>query len=132
MWIVELNKDNLYPIPIGYYDNKEDAEYYSSIQEQYIRQDWSIKIYEINQEKYDVFYTLLPENTNEDIIMEYLNPNKNYSVIMRTRYSSTDKWYYSNELCTTKIMEGILWLNDWDEGQQYVDFIAFAEINGGD
>ena len=33
---------------------------------------------------------------------------------------------------TTEIMEGILWLNDWYEGQQYVDFIAFTEINGGD
>ena len=25
-----------------------------------------------------------------------------------------------------------VFLIDWYEGQQYVDFIAFAEINGGD
>ena len=44
----------------------------------------------------------------------------------------TEEWYYSNELCITEGQDGILWLNDWYEGQQYVDFIAFAEINGGD
>ena len=63
--------------------------------------------------------------------MEYLNPDKNYSIIMRTKYSSTDEWYCSNELCTIEGQEGILWLNDWYEGQEYVDFIAFAEISGG-
>lgn len=132
MWIVELNKKGFSPISIGAYDDKEDAERIIDFDSPWFRSDWTVNVYQTNVIANHVFYTPLPEGTNEDTIMEYLNPNKNYSVIMRTKYSSTDEWYYSNELCTTMIMEGVLWLIDWNEGQKYVDFIAFAEISGGD
>lgn len=133
MWIVELNKKGFSPISIGAYDDKEDAERYINFNSPWFRRDWTVNIYQTDTIANHVFYTPLPEDTNEDTIMEYLNPDKNYSVIMRTKHSSTEDWDYSNELCTTKVLfDGILWLIDWDEGQKYVDFLAFAEISGGD
>ena len=131
MWIAELNREGSKPIPIGAYDNKKDAEKYLSFEKSYIREGWTISLYESNWIRECSFYCLLPKDTNEDTIMEYLEPCKNYSIIIRTRYTPTEAWDYSNELCITEGQEDIFWLNDWHEGQKYVDFIAYAEISEG-
>lgn len=61
-------------------------------------------------------------NTNTNIYNDYL-------VRIAKRYSTADPWEISNELYLYDNEYGEhVWEYDWDEGQNYVEVLCYAEI----
>lgn len=61
----------------------------------------------------------------------------NYVVEMITKHSFDEDWYYHRELLSVSYSyfganagnKDYCWMNDWDEGQQYVKIQAIIEVN---
>ena len=52
-----------------------------------------------------------------------------FLVYLRCKYSHQTKWEYLIECCSLCNFDDILWLNDWYEGQQDIEYLGIAAIN---
>ena len=76
------------------------------------------------------FDTLL--NNSKDALLQkiYKNPSANcFLVYLRCKYSHETKWEYLIECCELCNQNDIIWFNDWNEGQQDVEYLGIAVIN---
>lgn len=69
-------------------------------------------------------------NTNKFIEWLKNQPLNDKLVYMRYKYSWEDKWTYSNEYlrADADVMD-YTWDNDWDEGQEDVEFLGCIDID---
>ena len=77
-------------------------------------------------------------DATEDALDRFINNSKRFShnflVWIRRRYEYNPVWEYSRELL---LFEGVqsdgkpqyAWLSDWHEGQEYVEFLAVADLD---
>ena len=73
----------------------------------------------------------LSENITDDDLVDYMQNHGcgTFLIYMRYRYDYEEEWTYSTEVCYLEDFSTIIWLNDWDEGQQKVEFLGIAEIS---
>lgn len=69
--------------------------------------------------------------TTEKDLLKHMDPaaSYNYLVFLRCKYASDKKWEYLIEACSYCGFDDILWLNDWYEGQQYVEYLGITKID---
>ena len=69
-------------------------------------------------------------NTNKFIEWLRNQPLNDKLVYMRYKYSWEDHWIYSNEYlrADADVMD-YTWDNDWDEGQEDVEFLGCIDID---
>ena len=48
---------------------------------------------------------------------------------LRCKYSHQTEWEYLIEGCDLYDQNDIIWRNDWDEGQQYVEYLGVAVVD---
>lgn len=68
-----------------------------------------------------------------DEVKSYMENNWVFSVyvFIRIRYDSDLDWCYVCSRLDSESMEfdSFVWEDDWDEGQQHVEYLAFADLN---
>ena len=52
-----------------------------------------------------------------------------FLVYLRNRYQHETEWEYLIECCSLYNQNDILWFNDWDEGQQYIEYLGIAVVD---
>lgn len=82
-----------------------------------------IKIPKIN-------FVPLKQGITEDELNEYMiNSNDtNFLIYLRWKYKTDKEWNYLVEAATCSFYDGIIWLNDCDEDQQDVEYLAITKI----
>ena len=71
-------------------------------------------------------------NNSEDALFERIYDNSSAScflVYLRCKYSHQTEWEYLIECCCDTYPGGLLWFNDWYEGQDDVEYLGIAIIN---
>lgn len=74
------------------------------------------------------------ENRDEKSVIEYMNIHpevSNFMVYLRCKYEHQIEWEYLIEACAPDWNDEILWLIDWHEGQQDVEYLAITQIDFG-
>lgn len=72
------------------------------------------------------------ENRDKKSVIEYMNSHpdiSNFMVYLRCKYEHQTEWEYLIEACSPDWNDEILWLNDWYEGQQDVEYLAITQID---
>lgn len=82
-----------------------------------------IKIPQIN-------FIPLKKCITDDELNEYMlnSDDTNFLIYLRCKYKTDKEWEYLVEAATCGFDDGIVWLNDWDEGQQDVEYLAITKI----
>ena len=74
-----------------------------------------------------------PVIMNTKQFYEWLNkqPLETRVVRMRTKHQEHEEWIYDTEILEvdTSVDGNYAWLNDWDEGQQYVEFLGCIPVD---
>ena len=72
----------------------------------------------------------LKQGITEDELNEYMvnSDDTNFLIYLRCKYKTDKEWEYLVESATCGFDDGIIWLNDWDEGQQDVEYLAITKI----
>ena len=73
-----------------------------------------------------------PRGMTVDDLVNYMQEHTDESVFLvhlRCRYEYEDKWEYITDACCLKNFEDVLWMNDWWEGQEYVEYLGITQIN---
>lgn len=84
-----------------------------------------------------IIFEPLDDNSIGGLIKKmYENPGAScFLVYLRNRYQHETEWEYLIECCSLYHQNDILWFNDWDEGQQYIEYLGIAVVdftyNGG-
>ena len=71
-------------------------------------------------------------NTTEQALFEFIQNHPwcaSFLVYLRAKYKSQPEWTYMVECCSEEFpMNSILWLNDWYEGQDDVEYLSVAAV----
>ena len=67
----------------------------------------------------DDLVNYMQEHTDEHVFLVHL----------RCRYEYGKEWEYITDACCLKNFEDVLWMNDWWEGQEYVEYLGITQIN---
>ena len=72
----------------------------------------------------------LKQCITDDELNEYMvnSDDTNFLIYLRCKYKTDKEWEYLVEAATCGFDDGIVWLNDWDEGQQDVEYLAITKI----
>lgn len=72
----------------------------------------------------------LKQGITDDELNEYMvnSDDTNFLIYLRCKYKTDKEWEYLAEAATCGFDDGIVWLNDWDEGQQDVEYLAITKI----
>lgn len=92
----------------GYTDGYNDAT------RQYIKQNSGIEI-----------------SLNEFIECIAHNREDEYIVKLRYKHELSDQWTETVEVCSWDQIHGIIWFNDWWEGESYVKVVAYCSTKNG-
>lgn len=68
--------------------------------------------------------------TEKDLV-EYMSAHYNESIFLvhlRCRYEHEKRWEYITDACCLCNFDDILWLNDWYEGQQYIEYLGITQM----
>ena len=79
----------------------------------------NIKFVPFNGKTLDDLVNYMQEHTNEHVFLVYL----------RCRYEHEDKWEYITDACCLCNYDDILWMSDWHEGQEYVEYLGITQIS---
>ena len=60
---------------------------------------------------------------------EYMinSDDTDFLIYLRCKYKTDKEWEYSVEAATCGFDDGIVWLNDWNEGQQDIEYLAISK-----
>lgn len=75
------------------------------------------------------FVSLKPDATEKDLI-EYMAAHYEehvFLVHLRCRYEHEKQWEYITDACCLCGSDDILWLSDWHEGQQRVEYLGITQ-----
>lgn len=69
------------------------------------------------------------KDATEDDLYKYIcnHGRRDALVYLRYKYDFEEKWTYETEAVGVDD-NGICWFNDWDEGQENIEFLAIAEF----
>ena len=72
----------------------------------------------------------LKQCITDDELNEYMvnSDDTNFLIYLRCKYKTDKEWEYLVEAATCGFDDGIIWLNDWDEGQQDVEYLAITKL----
>ena len=71
------------------------------------------------------------ENKTEAGLISYLMEHRldeGWLVYFRAKYEYEEEWTYYVEPCNLYNYDDLGWLNDWDVGQQCVEYLAITSI----
>ena len=61
----------------------------------------------------------MQEHTDEHVFLVHL----------RWQYEYEKEWEYITDACSLCNFDDILWMTDWHEGQQYVEYLGITQMN---
>jgi hypothetical protein len=76
-------------------------------------------------------FVRLKKGMTESELYDYMaeNDDGGFLVYLRYKYDFEKEWYYSIECASYDCCrDAVCWLNDWDEGQQNVEFLAISKL----
>ena len=78
-----------------------------------------------------IFVPLAKGTTKEDIInhMACHADERIFLVYLRCKYSYEKEWEYIIDACCIEGSNDILWLHDWWEGQDDVEYLGITQIS---
>lgn len=56
------------------------------------------------------------------------HPQAAFIVTLRCKYKNESKWEYLSESCALCNFDDVIWLNDWHEGQEDVEYLYIAIV----
>ena len=71
------------------------------------------------------------EGTTQEDLVEYMQTHTDehvFLVHLRCRYKHEDKWEYITDACCLCNFDDILWMTDWHEGQEYVEYLGITQM----
>ena len=79
----------------------------------------------------DIKFVPFQDDVTEKDLMEYMITHYEeeiFLVHLRCRYEHEKQWQYITDACCLCGFDDILWLNDWYEGQQYVEYLGITQM----
>lgn len=79
----------------------------------------------------DIKFVPLQSGTTEKDLVEHLMTHYDESVFLvqlRCRYEHENTWEYITDACSLVNFDEILWLHDWYEGQQHVEYLRITQM----
>lgn len=80
----------------------------------------------------DIRFVPFESGATEKDLIEYMSANyeeSTFLVYLRCRYEHEKLWEYIIDACCLCNSNDILWMNDWFEGQQHVEYLGITQIN---
>ena len=78
----------------------------------------------------DIKFVPFQAGTTRKDLIEYMATHWEediFLVHLRCRYKHEKQWEYITDACCL-CGDGILWLHDWFEGQQYVEYLGITQM----
>lgn len=79
----------------------------------------------------DIKFVPFQDDTTEKDLVEYMKSHYEENIFLvhlRCRYEHEKQWEYITDACCLCNFNDILWLNDWYEGQQYVEYLGITQM----
>lgn len=77
--------------------------------------------------KFNTLNEGVTEKNVAEIMMSHPETNA-FLVFLRCKYEHETEWEYLTEACSLYNYDDIIWLNDWHEGQENVEYLGITEI----
>ena len=80
----------------------------------------------------NIKFTSFKQGATQEDLVEYMQSRTNefvFLVFLRCRYKYEDKWTYITDACSLCGFDDILWMTDWHEGQEYVEYLGITQMN---
>lgn len=80
----------------------------------------------------NIKFTPFKQGATQEDLVEYMQTRTNefvFLVFLRCRYKYEDKWTYITDACSLCGFDDILWMTDWYEGQEYVEYLGITQMN---
>lgn len=79
----------------------------------------------------DIKFVPFKEGVTQEDLVEYMQTHTDehvFLVHLRCRYKHEDKWEYITDACCLYNFDDILWMTDWHEGQEYVEYLGITQM----
>lgn len=79
----------------------------------------------------DIKFVPFQDGTTEKDLVEYMATHCEENIFLvhlRCRYEHEERWEYITDACCLYNFDDILWLNDWYEGQQHVEYLGITQM----
>lgn len=79
----------------------------------------------------DIKFVPFQSGTTEKDLIEYMATHWEehiFLVHLRCRYKHEKQWEYITDACSLCGFDDILWLHDWFEGQEYVEYLGITQM----
>ena len=81
----------------------------------------------------DMKFMPLKYDTTEKDLIEYMATHYEENVFLvhlRCKYENEKEWRYITDACSLCNFDDILWLHDWYEGQQHIEYLGITQMKG--
>ena len=79
----------------------------------------------------DIKFVPLQTGTTEKDLVEYMKAHYEESIFLvhlRCRYEYEKQWEYITDACCVCNFDDVLWMSDWHEGQQHVEYLGITQM----
>lgn len=78
----------------------------------------------------DIKFVSFKFSATEKDLIRYMNTRYEgiFLVYLRCRYKHEKQWEYITDACCLYNGDDILWMSDWHEGQEYVEYLGITQM----